>query len=194
VKPKTKTRDKNLHDFLKQIIYLGAREAKIIDPKTVETAPWVRWKCQFGCGGYNSSLMCPPHSPTPEETRKVLDSYKKAILFEAGRLDAKEIAFKMEREAFLSGSYKAFGLGAGPCRLCNTCAFDKGCRHPDEARPAMEACGIDVFATARKHGFTINVVKNWESSPWIARAAVRGGLQPSLRYAHIGFRLGLSPQ
>jgi glyoxylase-like metal-dependent hydrolase (beta-lactamase superfamily II) len=27
--------------------------------------------------------------------------------------------------------------------------FDRGCRHPDEARPAMEACGIDVFATAR---------------------------------------------
>jgi hypothetical protein len=23
----------------------------------------------------------------------------------------------------------------------------------------MEACGIDVFATARKHGFTINVVR-----------------------------------
>jgi predicted metal-binding protein len=90
----------------------------------------------------------------------VLDSYKRAILFEAGRLDAKKIAVKMEREAFLSGYYKAFGLGAGPCRLCNSCAFDQGCRHPDEARPAMEACGIDVFATVRKHGFTIKVVKD----------------------------------
>jgi predicted metal-binding protein len=37
--------------------------------------------------------------------------------------------------------------------------MEKGCRHPEEARPAMEACGIDVFATVRKHGFTINVVK-----------------------------------
>jgi predicted metal-binding protein len=162
VKPNSKTRDRDLRGFLKQIVSIGAREAKIIDPKTVETAPWVRWKCQFGCGGYNSSLMCAPHSPTPEETRKVLDSYKKAILFEAERLDAKEIAVKMEREAFLSGYYKAFGLGAGPCRLCNTCAFDEGCRYPDEARPAMEACGIDVFATVRKHGFTINVVKTYE--------------------------------
>jgi predicted metal-binding protein len=67
----------------------------------------------------------------------------------------------MEREIFLSGHYKALGLGAGPCRLCNTCAFGKGCRHPDEARPAMEACGIDVFATVRKHGFNINVVKTY---------------------------------
>ncbi len=29
----------------------------------------------------------------------------------------------------------------------------------DRARPAMEACGIDVFATVRKHGFTIDVVR-----------------------------------
>ena len=153
-------KDKSLRGFLQRITDIGAREAKIIDPKTVETAPWVRWKCQYGCGGYNSSLMCPPHAPTPEETRKVLDSYKRAILFEAGRPGPKKIAVQMEREAFLSGYYKAFGLGAGPCRLCNSCAFDQGCRHPDEARPAMEACGIDVFATVRKHGFTIEVVKN----------------------------------
>jgi hypothetical protein len=26
----------------------------------------------------------------------------------------------------------------------------------------MEACGIDVFATARKHGFTINVVRTYQ--------------------------------
>ena len=151
---------KSMQGFLQKFIELGVREARIIDPKTVETASWVRWKCQFGCGGYNSSLTCPPHSPTPEETRKVLDSYICATLFEGGRLDTKEIATKMEREIFLSGYYKALGLGSGPCRLCASCAFGEGCRHPDEARPAMEACGIDVFATARKHGFAINVVKS----------------------------------
>jgi len=47
-------------------------------------------------------------------------------------------------------------------RFCQTCAFDKGCRHPAESCPAMEACGIDVFATARKHGFTIKVVKTYK--------------------------------
>jgi hypothetical protein len=26
----------------------------------------------------------------------------------------------------------------------------------------MEACGIDVFATARKNGFTINVVRTFQ--------------------------------
>ena len=94
---------KSLQGFLQKITDLGVREARIIDPKNVETAPWVRWKCQFGCGGYNSSLMCPPKSPTPEETRKVLDSYKRAILFEGERHDTKAIAVKMEREASLRG-------------------------------------------------------------------------------------------
>jgi predicted metal-binding protein len=154
--------DGKLRDFLKKIIALGAREAKIIDPKTVETGPWVRWKCQFGCGGYNSSLMCPPYSPAPEETRRMLSSYKKAILFESGGIDTKEIAAKMERDIFLAGYHKALGLGAGPCRLCRSCAFHKGCRHPDEARPSLEACGIDVFATVRKHGFPIEVVKTYK--------------------------------
>ena len=65
----------------------------------------------------------------------------------------------LERDLFLAGHYKAFGLGSGPCGLCRTCAFDKGCRHPYKARPSMEAVGIDVFATARRHGFIIEVVR-----------------------------------
>jgi predicted metal-binding protein len=137
----------------------GARGAKLIRPTDVVTAYWVRWKCQFGCGGFNSSRMCPPHTPTPEQTRQMLDQYRHGILFEAPRNTATKIAAKLEREVFLAGYYKALGLGSGPCPLCRACAFAEGCRHPDEARPAMEACGIDVFATARKHGFAIDVVR-----------------------------------
>ena len=140
----------------------GALGAKVIDPATVETAEWVRWKCQFGCGGYGTSLVCPPHTPTPSETRDMLDGYKKAVLFEAPLGEVKKIAASVEREFFLDGHYKALGLGAGPCRLCEECAFDDGCRHPQEARPSMEACGIDVYATARRHGFTIDVVRSPE--------------------------------
>ena len=138
---------------------LGALGAKVVSPRRVETAPWVRWKCQFGCGGYRSGLCCPPHSPTPRQTRRLLDSYRRAVLFEAPPGQAKKIAVALERRLFLAGHYKAFGLGEGPCPLCDACAFDAGCRHPDQARPSMEACGIDVFATARRHGFTINVVR-----------------------------------
>ncbi len=140
-------------------VELGALAAKPVSPADVETGEWVRWKCQFGCGGFGSSRVCPPHTPTPDRTRKMLDGYKRAILFESPPGKAKQIAADLERRLFLGGYYKAFGLGAGPCDLCETCRFEKGCTHPRRARPAMEAVGIDVYATARKHGFTINVVR-----------------------------------
>ncbi len=96
----------------------------------------------------------------------MIDSYRRAILFEALRGDPKKIAVRLEREAFLAGYYKAFGLGSGPCDLCREeCAFDRGCRHADRARPAMEACGIDVFAPARGNGFEIDVVRDERDVP-----------------------------
>ena len=143
---------------------IGALDAKVISPSTVVVGQWVRWKCQFGCGGFGSSLVCPPHTPTPSETRAMLDEYQHAILFEAPHGEPKRIAAALERELFLDGNYKAFGLGAGPCSLCEECAFDEGCRHPYEARPSMEACGIDVYATVRKHGFTIDVVRTHDDT------------------------------
>ena len=143
---------------------LGAKRAKVISPATVVTAAWVRWKCQFGCSGYGSSRMCPPHSPTPAETRALLDGYLRAVLFEGKRGRTKATAVALERQLFLAGHHKALGLGAGPCMLCRTCRLDD-CRHPEEARPAMEACGIDVFATARRHGFAIEVVRDHGDRP-----------------------------
>jgi len=146
--------------FVKRVLKLGALGARVISPRNVITGRWVRWKCQFGCGGFGTSLVCPPHTPAPPETRKMLDEYKTAVLFESPPGRVKKIAAALEREIFLSGYYKALGLGSGPCHLCDdNCAFDEGCRHPREARPSMEACGIDVYATVRKHGFTINVVR-----------------------------------
>ena len=136
----------------------GALAAKVVAPADVETGEWVRWKCRYGCGGYGASLVCPPHTPEPAQTRRMLDGYRRALLFEAPGGQPKKIAATLERNLFLDGFYKALGLGAGPCGLCKTCAFDDGCRHPHEARPAMVACGIDGFATVRKHGFEIEVV------------------------------------
>jgi len=50
------------------------------------------------------------------------------------------------------------GMGAGPCRLCNDCNLKGACRHREMARPSMEACGIDVFTTARNNGFKIETL------------------------------------
>jgi predicted metal-binding protein len=130
----------------------------VVGTASVVTAPWVRLKCQYGCGAYNTSLCCPPHSPTPDETRAVLDCYQRAILVHCGpRVDVKELMVKLERELFLAGFYRAFGYGCGPCSLCHECNLGS-CVHAYQARPAMEACGMDVFATARANGFPLEVV------------------------------------
>jgi len=108
--------------IVSRAVELGAEEAKIIGAETIITAPWVRLKCQFGCDGYNSTYCCPPHTPTPDETRQVIDCYKKAVLIHNAKLGSiTKIIVKLEREIFLSGYYKAFGFGAGPCYLCKTC-------------------------------------------------------------------------
>jgi predicted metal-binding protein len=145
----------------------GVIDARVISPSDVVTAAWVRLKCQFGCGGYGQSYVCPPFTPTPEEMRKVLDSYRKAILIHCDpEADVKAIAADLEREVFLRGAWKALGLGAGPCYCCKKCAVGKEpCRCPEQARPAMEACGIDVFSTARKAGFPIEVVRTRHQCP-----------------------------
>jgi predicted metal-binding protein len=155
--------DTGIERFAARARRSGAAGARAIDPRSVVTAEWVRWKCRYGCGGWNASLCCPPHSPTPQETRTLLDGYSRAILVHCRELgNVKPLVVALEREAFLAGHYRALALGSGPCSLCAECALG-ACAHPDEARPAMEACGIDVFATARANGFPIDVVANRRS-------------------------------
>lgn len=152
---------KTLQALRREAIRLGAAECVIIDAVTVKAAPWVRYKCQFGCSGFGERLTCPPYSPVPEQTRALLKEYKKALLIHCAagtKHDISAIAVRIEKEAFWSGYYKALAMGAGPCRLCRSCNTKSLCRHPDDARPSMEACGIDVFQTARRNGFVINTL------------------------------------
>jgi predicted metal-binding protein len=163
--------------YCKKALEIGMDGAKVIEPRSIVTAEWVRMKCQFGCPMFGQRLTCPPHAPTPDVTRKVIDSYRKAILVYrtlAGVERAKgqdENTFRLEFHKalvgfeigiFLDGYYKAWSMGSGYCRLCKECDPGGFCRHGFEARPAMEACGIDVFKTARDNGFRINVVRTRE--------------------------------
>lgn len=140
----------------------GALHAKVIESKSVIASPWVRFKCQFGCDGYGECLTCPPYSPTPEQTQALLNAYQRGILIHSGdHVDISRLAYQVEREAFLTGFYKAFGMGSGPCRLCATCDVSEPCKNGIEARPSMEASGIDVFQTVRNNGFSIRVLTSY---------------------------------
>jgi predicted metal-binding protein len=150
--------------YVTRAVRLGAKDAKIVPADSVVTAQWVREKCQFGCGGYGKSLNCPPHSPTPEQTKNMLTDYEHALLIHGDEnTPIGDIVRRLERTIFLDGYYKAFAMGAGPCSLCDDCP--EFCKYPDRARPAMEACGIDVYATVRANGFPIEVLTNEDCAP-----------------------------
>jgi len=79
------------------------------------------------------------------------------------RRQMSEVVATLERELFLAGHYRAWGMGAGPCRLCAECDLSAPCRFPSQARPSMEACGIDVYTTVRQAGWEIEVVQTQEA-------------------------------
>ena len=135
-------------------------------PSDVITAEWVRMKCQYGCGGYGQCLTCPPHSPTPRQTRRLLDDYETVYVmwWGADAPDRKDLA-EIERRVFLAGYYKALMLACGPCGLCDPCPLEQPCRHPYQARPSMEACGIDVYQTAHRAGLPLKVVASRRDTP-----------------------------
>jgi predicted metal-binding protein len=137
-----------------------------VKPADVVTAEWVRLKCQYGCGGYGRCLTCPPHSPAPQQTRRLLDEYATAYLIWWGaESGGREVLAEIEREVFLAGWYRAFVMAEGPCMLCRPCPLEPPCRHPHQARPSMEACGIDVYETAHRAGFPLQVVTCREDKP-----------------------------
>jgi predicted metal-binding protein len=159
-------------------------DAYIVAPINLDdvvVANWVRLKCQYGCPSYAKKLSCPPYSPTPEDTRKVLSEYSKAYLIgykgsalfknkdneNMGELfpkvlrDVRKSLFELEKHAFLSGYYKSFVYGfCGPCTYCENCVVEEQiftCKYASESRPSMEASGIDVFKTVENAGLKLEV-------------------------------------
>jgi len=156
---------RDLSGFCGLAVKLGAVDAKVIRADQVTVREWVRWKCRFGCSSYNRSLMCPPYTPTPEETRALLKEYKHALLFRFRPSTPKSLAVKLERRIFLEGYPAALAFSSGSCNLCEKCNVERGyCLKPLEARPSMEGCGISVFETARNAGYKIEVLRSKEQN------------------------------
>jgi len=171
---------KELDTLKKYALEIGADRAVAIstDQLIIRHSAWA--KCFIpGCKFYGSSIMCPPHNPlTPDVTLKIVAEYEWGVLFQLDaevddfvgeewrqrhvptELKHKEIVAKLEGKAFYMGFPLAMGFAAGECSLClpeKSCAVLAGdsCRYPLRARPAMEACGFDVFAIARKVGWNL---------------------------------------
>jgi len=77
----------------------------------------------------------------------------------ASQNDFARLMTALEAEAFKMGYRFAAAFAGGDCVLCDVCAGADGqpCNHPFEARPSMEAVGIDVIATAEAAGLAIEL-------------------------------------
>jgi len=183
--------------------------AKLITMDKIVIDPRVRWKCRIPvCFGYGMSLNCPPHSPTAEEMREIVDSYTYGILISfyppvknhvfpgytvnsIGDVNLlNQMVSEIEAEATYLGYYLAMGFKGGPCGGCGflspeylsellkekksvPCPALSGQMCPQylRARPALEACGVDVFATVINCGepspYVINPEHPKESVPYV---------------------------
>jgi predicted metal-binding protein len=154
----------------------GFSDYKWIGASDIVVANWVRFKCMFGCKSYGNKASCPPQVPSIQECKDFFSEYNRAVLihirkqleFPDDRLKwGKEInteLIKVEREVFLAGYYKTFVLFMDECHMCYECALSRSeCHFKNESRPCPEALGVDVYATARKHNYPIEVLKNHSS-------------------------------
>jgi len=134
-------------------------------------------KCRFGCYDYGKTCTCPPNVPDIEECKKFFDEYTSAALLHFhGSVEKPEDRhawtkkinlklFDLERAVFLEGYQKSFVLYIDPCNLCKDCSQEREeCKIPLKARPSPEAFGVDVFTTARKCGFEIEVLKEYSQN------------------------------
>ncbi len=70
------------------------------------------------------------------------------------------IVTEVEAAAFKRGFYLAAGLVGSECVLCPECVGHGSaseCRHPFQARPSMQAMGIDVVKTCKEAGMPVNL-------------------------------------
>ena len=101
--------------------------------------------------------------PTSEASAKEIESRLRKRGFVHG--PTWEIVGRLESYVQSKGYDLAMGFSAGSCRAC-LCANapcpvlqNESCRHPLQARPSMEAVGIDVFDLAAKVGWDAYMVR-----------------------------------
>jgi predicted metal-binding protein len=158
----------------------GFREVHLLKTSEIVIARWVGLKCRYGCANYNTTWCCPPAAPDLPTMRELLSEYEVALLLVSDgnhehfyrnnaakrrqQIQRWKSTVALERKLFLMGYYKAFGLPAETCALCKECGYPKQCKFPNEKRPSIEACSIDVFQTLKNLGQSAGLARRVEDS------------------------------
>jgi len=143
-----------------------------LDISTLDFMQEIRDMCNAQqCNSYNKSWSCPPACPSLEDMQKKALQYSTGILvqtvgdledgmdwdniMEAGERH-KENFGKM-RETLNKNYSKLLALGAGVCKICETCTYPENpCRYHDKMEISMEACGLYVSKICKDNNLPYN--------------------------------------
>jgi len=165
-----------MEKYIEMARSLGAVDAVAVTPDEIVFDARTLLKCMFGCNTWGNGCTCPsrPGFPSSTELEKMLKKYKTVLIIHThDKKAAQNISIVIENEAYLDGDALAFSMS--DCALCDQCAGYSGepCRNARTARPAFHSVGIDVFATAKKHGLPLHPLRNedeeqnWYAAVWL---------------------------
>ncbi|MFC1965049.1 DUF2284 domain-containing protein [Chloroflexota bacterium] len=178
---------------------LGATQAVAVPVVDIVVDERTLLKCLVPvCSHYGVDMMCPPNVLPVSKFSEMLRCYHGAVLIKVDiptgdladgkekkqpkamhiyrdtQMKLLEIVGRIESQCISDGYPFAAGLVGGSCPLCEECVGVKSglpCRHPFKARPAMEALGIDVMATAGKAELDLNFSQDGSRS-WMGLVLV----------------------
>ena len=150
-----------------RVLGLGAYAAGLIPVAEVPFERSFLSLCESNaCGRYGRSWMCPPAVGKIDELIAQAAAYQWMLVYQ--RVDLLEDSFDIEgmleagrrmnrlceqvREALRGLLPGALYLGAGGCRVCESCAYPEPCRFPEKAIPSLEAYGVAVSELAARAG------------------------------------------
>ncbi len=167
---------------------LGVSDAKLLSVDRITVEDRFRRQCEEPrCPNFNTSLNCPPHTPSPARFREHLSEYSYALAIkfdvpagafhsegsrEVGRLLHETVA-DLEHYARTLGFEHARGHSSGGCKktLCHEhaecAALQEGgeCRNPATARPSLSGMGVNWHNLSQELGWAMMRTEDGESGP-----------------------------
>lgn len=158
---------KSIQDFLQNMD--PPFESIEIQTKEIVFEERVKLAC-FNCPRYGVNHTCPPNIP-PVDYVKVVTEYTHALLVWSITPFDENTASTARRESTVSlhralldaekffydkSNSLATSFIGGSCKLCSQGCSKESCRQPALSRIPMEASGINVVETCRKHGIRVS--------------------------------------
>ncbi len=170
-----------LNELTQLACRLGSSDATVISASDISVEDDLANLCQEPrCENYGLSASCPPHVTGPSGFRKLVKSFRYAVVFKIDvpleillsdqRQDIFQvlhtIAADVEQAAVKMGFAKAKAFAGGSCKKlfcrnhvgCKILTEGGKCRNPHRARPSMSGFGINVSRLVQAAGWNMDRV------------------------------------